>query len=191
MNKIPNLNNLLDGQIVLLLLDMYCCKILQQEYIQLLIVLWNKSDQNLEYILLGQGNNLRDRSIQMCAEAGFTPIVKMTMAQMVTAYRFADNGIGATFISDRLGRSPSSRLVFYKLDSSLTDRLFYFLLPERNYTAFAVRAFMEYAARHIQAAEISHGRDWEILQKLLARLQCTTPPHFLPGNCMNKTQPNK
>lgn len=115
--------------------------------------------QNVEYILLGQGNNLRDRSIQMFEEAGFKPAVKMTMAQMVTAYRFADNGIGATFISDRLVRSPSSRLDFYKLDSSLTDRLFYFLLPERNYTAFAVRAFMEYAARHIQAAEISRGRD--------------------------------
>lgn len=105
--------------------------------------------QNLEYILLGQGNNLRERSIQMFDEAGFQPAVKMTLAQMVTAYRFADNGIGATFISDRLVRSSSSRLDFYKLDSPLTDRLFYFLLPEHNYTPFAVKAFLEFAVKKL------------------------------------------
>lgn len=106
--------------------------------------------RNMEYILLGTGNNLRDRSIQMFDEAGFKPTVKMTMAQMVTAFRFADNGIGATFISDRLIRSPTSNLLFFKLDSPLTDRLFYFLLPERNYTSFALRAFLEFAGNKLR-----------------------------------------
>lgn len=104
-----------------------------------------KEFQNLEFILIQRGNNLYDRSICMFDEAGFTPKVKMALSQLVTAYRFADNGLGAAFISDRIVYSiPSRRLLFFSIASQQVNRLFYTLLPQRNYTAHAVRAFIIY-----------------------------------------------
>lgn len=105
--------------------------------------------RDLEFILLQSGNNLYDRSLAMFDQAGFVPKIKLTLAQMVTTYRFANNGLGAVFISDRLVRSPESNLRFFRLDSELTSRLFHFVLPERNYTSFAVRTFMEFAAQQV------------------------------------------
>ena len=105
--------------------------------------------RDAEFILLREGNNLHNRSNQMFREAGFSPKIKMTISQMVTSYRLADNGIGAVFISDRLVRSRHSHLRFFRLNSGYTDRLFYFLLPMRNYTPFAVHRFIEYAAANI------------------------------------------
>lgn len=101
--------------------------------------------QELEFILLQKGNNLYDRSIRMFEEAGFTPKVKMALSQLVTAYRFADNGLGAAFISDRIVLSvPSDRLLFFSIASLQVNRLFYTLLPQRNYTTHAVKAFIDY-----------------------------------------------
>lgn len=108
--------------------------------------------RDLEFILLREGNNLYTRSGQMFAEAGFTPKVKMTISQMVTSYRLADNGLGAVFISDRLVRSPKTNLRFFKIDSIYTERIFHFLLPKRDYMPFAVRGFIEYASANIPNA---------------------------------------
>ena len=105
--------------------------------------------RNVDFIFLREGNNLYYRGNQMCAEAGFTPQIKMTISQMVTSFRLADNGLGAAFISDRLVRTKRSHLRFFKINSEHADRLFYFLLPKRDYTPFAVRRFMEFAAGNI------------------------------------------
>ena len=105
--------------------------------------------KDVEFILLEEGNNLYARSQQMFEEAGFSPKIKMTIAQMVTSYRLADNGLGAAFISDRLVRSKRSNLRFFKLDYDCADRMFYFLVPKRAYAPFSVRSFIEYAAAHI------------------------------------------
>ena len=111
-----------------------------------------------EFILLKEGSNLHDRSQFMFEEAGFAPRVKMTLSQMVTSYRLADNGLGCVLISDRLVRSSRSNLRFFKLDSSENTRLFYFLLPKRNYTAFAVRAFIKYASEYISRPGFGPGQ---------------------------------
>ena len=105
--------------------------------------------QDVEFILLRQGNNLFDRGQKMFREAGFDPKIKMTISQMVTSYRLADNALGAVFISDRLVRSKHSNLRFFNIHSEYTDRLFYFLQPKRDYTPFAVRRFMDFAAANI------------------------------------------
>lgn len=111
--------------------------------------------RDLDFILLQKGNNLYDRSIQMFEEAGFTPKVKMALSQLVTAYRFADNGLGAAFVSDRLVLGAAARqLRFFSIASQQVDRLFYTLLPERNYTARAVRAFMDYLSARFGVAGV-------------------------------------
>ena len=105
--------------------------------------------RDVDFILLREGNNLFARGNQMFKEAGFDPKVKMSISQMVTSYRLADNGLGAAFVSDRLVRSRRGHLRFFKLDSEHADRLFYFLLPKRDYTPFAVRRFIDFAAANI------------------------------------------
>jgi len=109
--------------------------------------------RELEFILLQKGNNLYDRSTRMFDSAGFTPKVKLALSQLVTAYRFADSGMGATFVSDRIVRAtPSQNLMFYSIHSPEADRLFYTLLPQRNYTAHAVKAFIEYALEQFRTS---------------------------------------
>ena len=105
--------------------------------------------RDVDFILLREGNNLFSRGNQMFREAGFTPKIKMSISQMVTSYRLADNGLGAAFVSDRLVRSRHSHLRFFKINSNYADRLFYFLLPKRDYTPFAVRSFIDFAAANI------------------------------------------
>jgi len=83
----------------------------------------------------------------MFAEACFTPKVKLQLTQLVTAYHMANNAFGATFISDRLVRTENAHLRFYLLDSPLATRLFHILLPERDYTPFAVRRSSAFPCR--------------------------------------------
>lgn len=115
-----------------------------------------------EFILLGPGNNLHARSLQMLTEAGFVPKVKMELAQMVTACHLANMGLGSTFVSDRMVTSASAHLRFFRLDTPLATRLFSILLPERSYTPFAVRAFADFAVEQIRRADLAHGRDWGV-----------------------------
>ena len=100
--------------------------------------------QELEFLLLAPGNNLHDRGRQLFQEAGFDPKIKMEVTQLATAYHLAEHGLAATFISDRLVIGERDSLCYYKLDSHLTERLFYILLPERKYISFAVRTFIDY-----------------------------------------------
>lgn len=103
--------------------------------------------RNVEFILLNPGNNLHDRAKQLFQEAAFHPIIKLELSQMVTAYHLADAAMGATFVSDRLVVSGTDNLNYYKLDSDLTNRLFYMLLPKRKYTSQAVRTFVDYCTQ--------------------------------------------
>ncbi len=109
-----------------------------------------KMFQDTEFILLGKGNNLYDRSIQLFSEAGFEPRIKLELSQLVTAYHLAESNFAATFVSDRLIKNSQSNLKFYKLDSELIERLFYILLPTRNYTSFATRTFIQFFLQSVQ-----------------------------------------
>lgn len=107
--------------------------------------------QQTEFIMLVAGNNLRDRTNQLFREANFKPIVKMELSQLVTAYHLADASLGATFVSDRLVTTNQDNLFYYKLDSALTARLFYMLLPSKTYTSQAVRSFVNYCMYCLKA----------------------------------------
>ena len=98
----------------------------------------------LEYILLTPGNNLFDRALKFFQEAGFEPKIKLQLSQLATAYHLAANDFAATFISDLMIRNTEVPLSFYKINSDLAKRSFYILLPNRNYTSFAVKRFIQY-----------------------------------------------
>lgn len=105
--------------------------------------------RNVEFILLNPGNNLHDRAKQLFQEASFYPNIKLELSQLVTAYHLADASMGATFVSDRLVATQTDRLYYYKLDSELTNRVFYMLLPKRKYTSHAVRMFVDYCTHSL------------------------------------------
>ncbi len=109
--------------------------------------------QDREFLLLRQGNNLRQRSQDMFQEAGFEPKIKMQLGQMATALHFADSGMAAALLSDRLVQTSPSHLRFFRLSSQLAQRDFYFLLPQRRYTAFAVSAFLDYCREQEKAPQ--------------------------------------
>lgn len=100
--------------------------------------------RDLEFILLTPGNNLYDRALKFFQEADFEPKIKLQLSQLATAYHLAVNNFAATFISDRMIRNTEVPLFLYKLNSDLAKRLFYILLPNRNYTSFAVKRFIQY-----------------------------------------------
>ena len=104
---------------------------------------------DLDFILLNKGNNLYDRSNDMFQEAVFKPKIKLTVSQLVTAYRLAASSMAATFASDRLVRLGDDSLVFYKICSDHTTRMFYALLPNREYTSRAVKMFIQYMLVHM------------------------------------------
>ena len=97
----------------------------------------------LEYVLLSEGNNLHDRALQIFAEAGITPRVKLEISQLATSYHLARANFGAAFVSDKMIREGEKELRFYKVDSPAASREFYAVMPRREYTSKVVRAFID------------------------------------------------
>ena len=71
-----------------------------------------------DFLLLKKGNDIHQRALKMCGNAGFKPRIKMYLDQMLTSYYVADNGHGAAFIRSAIARyvKNTDRLFFYKLD---------------------------------------------------------------------------
>ncbi|MBQ3759356.1 MAG: LysR family transcriptional regulator substrate-binding protein, partial [Synergistaceae bacterium] len=97
----------------------------------------------LEYVILSEGNNLHDRAMMIFNEAGISPKIKLEISQLSTSYHLAGAKFGAAFVSDKMINSNENGLSFYRIDSPVTERLFYTVLPKREYTPKAVRAFSE------------------------------------------------
>lgn len=82
------------------------------------------------FLLLKEGNDTRSRAEQLCAQAGFSPHIRLQLDQQLAAYNLAGYGLGAAFISDTLALSapPDERLFYYRIDSPHVERsirLFY------------------------------------------------------------------
>ena len=97
----------------------------------------------LEYVILSEGNNLHDRALQIFAEMGIEARIKLEISQLATSYHLARADFGAAFISDKMISQEEDGMKFYRIDSPVTERLFYAVLPKRSYTSKAVRAFLE------------------------------------------------
>lgn len=86
------------------------------------------SDEN--FILLGKGHDLNEKSIKMCESSGFSPKVVMYADQLLTSYYMSKLGKGISFVRDSIPKyeEKTDKLIFYKIDSPLAKRkvkLFY------------------------------------------------------------------
>ena len=86
------------------------------------------------FILLKKGNDIHQRSIQLCQNAGFTPNVSLYLAQMMTAYYLVLEGQGITFLRSTIPAhvTPTDKVVFYQLDDPLAVRSIYLSYAQRN-----------------------------------------------------------
>ena len=74
--------------------------------------------KNEDFLLLKKGNDMHQRALKMCRNAGFSPNVKMYLDQMLTSYYVASNGYGVAFIRNAITHyvEPTDKLFFYKID---------------------------------------------------------------------------
>ncbi|QDR81546.1 LysR family transcriptional regulator [Sporomusa termitida] len=70
------------------------------------------------FLLLEKGNDMYQRGLKMCRQAGFVPKVAMYLDQMLTAYYIACSGKGVTFVRAGVTHylEPTNKLFFYKTD---------------------------------------------------------------------------
>lgn len=70
------------------------------------------------FLLLKEGNDIHERSMKMCKQAGFTPNVTMHLDQMLTSYKNACNKKGIAFVRAGVARylEPTEKVRFYKID---------------------------------------------------------------------------
>ena len=77
--------------------------------------------------------------------AGFSPIIKMHLDQLVTAFNLSCAGLGATFVSTLLVKNNlnSNNLIYYKISSPLTTRYFNVITKKDKYVSNIVKKFID------------------------------------------------
>lgn len=98
--------------------------------------------RDLDFILLTPGNNLHQRCQVLFQHAGFTPRIRLMLSQLATAYHLAEHGFAAAFVSDAMVSEDTDSLLFFRLSDADCIRMFHALLPDRDFTPYAVRAFI-------------------------------------------------
>lgn len=103
--------------------------------------------QGMPFLFLKEGNDTRIRAERICAHSGFKPNIILMLEQQLTAYNFACQGMGITFISDTLARSekPDAGIVYYKLENQDSSRNVSFYYKKTRYMKRAVREFLKIA----------------------------------------------
>ena len=86
------------------------------------------------FLLLKEGNDIHQRSLQICKNAGFIPNVSLYLTQMMTAYYLVCEGQGITFLRSTIPAhvAPTDKVVFYQLGDSLAVRSIYLSYTKRN-----------------------------------------------------------
>lgn len=79
------------------------------------------------FILLNAENDVHQRSLQLCQNAGFTPEIKLLLTQMMTAYYLVCEGQGISFLRSTIPEyvAPTESVVFYQIDDPLAERSIY------------------------------------------------------------------
>ena len=92
---------------------------------------------NVPFLLLNERNDLNARTKKICANAGFTPKVKLVLTQMMTAYHLVCEGQGVTLLRDTIPEyvTPNDNVVFYQLDDPLAFRSIYLSWPQKKLPA--------------------------------------------------------
>lgn len=104
---------------------------------------------DVPFLLLKEGNDTRSRAERLCAQAGFSPHIRLQLDQQLAAYNLAGYGLGAAFISDTLALSapPDERLFYYRLDSPHVERSIRLFYKRTRVLTAPMRALLDMLAK--------------------------------------------
>jgi DNA-binding transcriptional LysR family regulator len=96
------------------------------------------------FLLLNEENDIHQRSLQICRNAGFEPQIKLLLSQMMTAYYLVCEGQGVSFLRSTIPEyvAPTESIVFYQLDDPLAVRSIY-LTYAKNGTSEMCRRLID------------------------------------------------
>jgi len=100
-----------------------------------------------KFIQLKPKNNMYKISCNICSDYGFTPQPVISVDQLLTAYNIAGSGMGITFTTDTVIQSAAryENLLFYKLNSSHSERILYIAHKKKKHISPAVNEFINVA----------------------------------------------
>ena len=98
-----------------------------------------------EFLLLGKGNDMHRRALDLCRRSGFTPKVRLYLNQLMTAYHTACQGLGITFLTDSLIKMsmPSEALFYYKIRDDAATRKIFIAAKKNCYRTHAMQEFIQ------------------------------------------------
>lgn len=101
--------------------------------------------QSAQFIFLRQNQKLYSTATEFCLSAGFNPIIILFSERLETAFSWALEGIGCTFISDFLVKfgNYEKHPIYYKLSHPKATRSLYIAYRKNRYLS---RVAIEYIA---------------------------------------------
>ncbi|MGI6075526.1 MAG: LysR family transcriptional regulator [Pyramidobacter sp.] len=94
------------------------------------------------FILLEKKYNLRRRSDEFFAASGFSPVICLEVAQIITAAALSRAGLGAVFLPDRAVETDDDAC-FYKIASSRAIRRMDIVTNSKGYLSKATQCFID------------------------------------------------
>lgn len=97
--------------------------------------------------LTKEGSDLYQRTLHICRNAGFKPIITQHLSQIMTTYFLAAAGGGITFIRSSLLSLLQEQpgLIYYKLGDTLARRPIYITHSKERYMSCAMSAFLSFS----------------------------------------------
>ena len=102
--------------------------------------------ENYPFILLKNGNNMRQTANGIFAERGIKPKISYEFDQLMTSISFAQSGLGVCFLTDTLLRFGQTchGLALYRPETAFPERTLYAMHKKNKYLPTAARAFLNY-----------------------------------------------
>lgn len=112
--------------------------------------------REVPFITMKPGNDMFQRSNQICRNAGFIMKTVLLVDQVLTSVNIASNGVGAVFIrADIVSCMPENEmLTYYKIGDPLATRPVSFAKKKGKYTTSAMREFMNIAGVEKNVTEV-------------------------------------
>lgn len=96
------------------------------------------------FVLLKDGNSMREIATQIFNEAAITPLVSMEFDSLLSAVRYAECGFGSCLLTDTVLKNRKTDLCLYIPDTQFCTRTVYLIKKKNRYTSAAVREFIHF-----------------------------------------------
>ena len=95
-----------------------------------------------DFILLKEGNSMREIATHIFGEAKIEPNVSMEFDSLLSSVRYAECGFGICLLTDTILKNRNTELCLYVPDTQFSSRTVYLIKKEKRYTSVATREFM-------------------------------------------------